>query len=512
MDAFESLSTEEQAQQTRFFIHDLRVEKFFHQLAAIHEDLAKRYEKHNLMGELERHRGYIARLRQALDAAQTARLRYEVVVQSKSPAEEILVAGRAYIEGIMETCRISLLPHWRNFKPFLEVLPEPGQARTLEGKFNEVKTWIAAIDRRTVDFVRFADREEPMIPIAVATRVRSYVEEYLRFYVRGASEKRLEVRLGDLEDGMIYADTPRFNRLLFNLAMNAVDAMRHRRAGIIRFSVQSTEHTVTVEVADEGVGMTAERVEDLLHAHKDLAGELHSLGFVFVRQTVRDFKGKIDIDSTVDVGTQIRLVFPRYRVGDDALAVPSPEGPAVAHADPPAPAHDSSKGVDGWDRVGAIVVEDYCQSLAPLPGCLFSVGVEPSGRVDHFVHRPYDPDWMMGHDDLAPMLYEAVVRGRYEVDEEGELALILKAPLDLEEYWDLRDSPGRVRVPEIGMQMIHDELVRVGAHLIATGMDPETRVYMTHVEPCFVKFGQSFSAEPFELEELAGKEMLAPTL
>ena len=44
---------------------------------------------------------------------------------------------------------------------------------------------------------------------------------------------------------------------------------------------------------------------------KSLDGELHSLGFVFVRQTVAEFNGSLSIESVIDKGTTISISLPR---------------------------------------------------------------------------------------------------------------------------------------------------------------------------------------------------------
>lgn len=496
-------------QEIKFFIHDLRVQKFLHHLLNIHKSLMDCYAEHGLDDTLNRHHDYIDRLRGALSRAHEKRGTYEVTVKSRGESAEVIQSGRDYIESTLEACRIGLLPHWRDWEPFVRELPQDALCRKLESRFNEVKAWIGAIDRRIVNFVRFRDQEVPMEPVAMSSKIRQYVDGQLRYYVRAAGSKRLEIRLGRLDPGYVYADRPRFNRLLFNLTMNACDAMRHKRIGTILVEVRSTDTVVSLEVTDEGTGMSPEKVEEILHDTKDLKGELHSLGFMFVRQTVKAFNGKIYVDSVVGKGTKIKIAFPRYHVEEDEGSLqPIPEthdptGEAIAVLE------RAKHHVKNADQAGKIVVDDYCKSLAPLPGCLFSIGVHPdTGLVDHFVHKAYDPDWMMGHDDLAPMLFEAVFRGRYETDDKCGTALILKSPHKMDEYYDLRKTPEAERSRRPYLRLIHNEYVLIARHLIESGMDGTTMVYITNLEQCFSKVGQSFSGDPFPLTELAQQQLV----
>lgn len=494
-----------QEEEIKFFIHDLRVQKFLHHLLSIHKNLILCYEEAGLEEVLARHRDYVGRYKEALKRAHEGRGRYELAVKSRATSDEIIKTGRQYIDLTLEACRVSLLPHWRDWKPFVEGLPEDASCHNHESAFNEVKAWIGAIDRRIGNFVRFKDQEVPMEPLPVSSRIRKYVDGQLRYYVRAAGSKRLEVRLGRLDPGFIYADKPRFNRLLFNLTMNACDAMQHKRIGTILVEVRSSDLLVNLEVTDEGVGMAQEKVDQIMTTKSDLTGELHSLGFRFVRQTIKAFNGKLYVESEVGKGTKIRISFPRYEHDEELIPLKTshdPTGEAIAVPE------SSSPKIRGADEAGELIVNDYCRSLAPLPGCLFSIGVTPTGHIDHFVRRPYDPDWMMGHDDLAPMLFEAVFRGRYETDDKCGTALILKSPHKLEEYWELRGKDRKRVVRRRGLRMIHNEYVLIARHLIATGMEPSTMVYITNLEQCFSKLGQTFSGDPFPIKELADQEIV----
>ncbi len=68
---------------------------------------------------------------------------------------------------------------------------------------------------------------------------------------------------------------------------------------------------IMLRVRDIGSGIPAEKIEQLLTDKKNLDGELHSLGFVFVRQTVAEFNGSLSIDSVIDKGTTISIFLPR---------------------------------------------------------------------------------------------------------------------------------------------------------------------------------------------------------
>jgi anti-sigma regulatory factor (Ser/Thr protein kinase) len=456
----------------------------------------------------ERHLDYLNRLTIAMGRAYISRTNYETTVKSQQDETSVITSGRAYIADTLEVCRLCLLPHWRDFKEFVSLIPQDPGVLHLESSFNEMKSWIGAIDRRIVNFTRYRDEEVPMKAIPVGRQIRKYVDEQLRYYVRSVGNKRLEIRLGQFQPGLIYADIPRFNRLLFNLVMNACDAMRQKKTGIILIEVYSTDLVVKVEITDEGVGMTSKKREEILTRDSILSGELHSLGFVFVRQTVKAFTGKLYVESELDRGTKISLVFPRYYTEDDQLLLQWDKKEPLNKDVKSDKTATETKHIRRVERAGELILSDFSTSTAPHPGSLFSISVTEDGILDHFVHKAYDPEWMMGHDDLAPMLYEGVFRGRYEKDDLYGEALILKSPHKLKEYWELRETPKAQQKRKTGLKMIHNEYILIARHLIQTGMSGTTKVYLTNLEQCFTALGQQFSEDPFPLSELAGQSLV----
>jgi hypothetical protein len=285
--------------------------------------------------------------------------------------------------------------------------------------------------------------------------------------------------------------------MYFNLVMNAVDAMNDRRVGVLKVSEVVEGNHAVLRVQDDGEGMTPEKVAHLMRDPVSLDGELHSLGFVFVRQTVADFGGQLTIDSRFGSGTTITIRIPRLqgvappprtnessetellpklaRI-DTRMPAPIPAATATPQAKPAAEAkpqaRPSESPDDGERPYGRMLLETFRKSEAQSPGCIFMIAVSTEGRVDAFTQRPYERLWDISHEDLAPMLWQTVVRGRIEEDESKEPMLILKPPSDSGEYFDFRSVPDEQRRKALYVQMVCDEYVRVARKLIATGLPP----------------------------------------
>jgi two-component system, NtrC family, sensor kinase len=129
---------------------------------------------------------------------------------------------------------------------------------------------------------------------------------------------RLETRIED-DIPMISGDPDRLQQLFINLINNALDAMPS--GGTIVVKVASTgaggsdgAGWVTVEVADDGIGMTEEqrtRVFDPFFTTKG-PGRGTGLGLVVVRQIVREHNAEIEVISAPGKGASFILRFPAH--------------------------------------------------------------------------------------------------------------------------------------------------------------------------------------------------------
>jgi hypothetical protein len=345
----------------------------------------------------------------------------------------------------------------------------------------------------------------------VAEELRDFVRNVVYSYVIEKTNARVEIRLNQLESAVLGGNRHRFRRMIFNLVMNAVDAMSHKKVGVLTISVLVDGDGVILRVRDIGSGMPAEKIDQLMADKKSLDGELHSLGFVFVRQTVAEFNGSLSIDSVIDKGTTITIYLPRL-VG----AVAEPRKPVdhektnLTHKidklrleERAAYLKKTAKSGNEHDTCGEAIYGDYLVSDAEFPGAIFAIAVTEDNEIDLFTHRPYERHWNITHEDLSPMLFEATVRGRIEEEEDKTPALIFKSPQSVQEYFEFKGVPDEDRKPERYIAMVHDELIRISRTIIDTGMPAYIGVRVTDLKKFFPYNQELAEQELFPLETLA---------
>lgn len=504
--------------EIKFLIHDLRVERFINEVIHFHVTLNTDLEIYSIEQAQILHGHDLQVLKTKAVSLRKALQDYSNAVKSFSPDRAIIRSGRNYIDTIRSICTLILNPLWGRVDPVLTFLPADSRSSRSYDHYRNCIHWIAGVSRRIEHFLDEQRKEEVYEEFEVASEIEEFTRNVIHGYVAEQSGATVELRLDRLDPAVIGGNCYRFRRMYFNLVMNAVDAMADRKPGVLNISDTVEGNRVVLRVRDNGVGMGSEKIRQLLTDKESLDGELHSLGFVFVRQTIAEFKGDLSIESQLGEGTTVTVSFPRLE-GTQATPEGPPDEEQVDHVSnaggawqergeiSPEPRAASRKTAaasdDKKNSCGRVIYEAYQRSEAQFPGCLFAISITEDETIDFFTHRPYDRYWNMDHEDLSPMYYDATVRGRLEEDDLKRPLLILKEPQVVKEYFQFKNVPEEERSPEKHVQMVHDEYVRIARKLIATGISAEIGVELTGLRRFFPGQDEMSDAEPFPLRLLA---------
>jgi len=496
--------------EIKFLIHDLRVERFINEVIHFHATVNTDLEIHNIQQAQAHHDEDLQELKSKAVTQRKALDKYNEAVKSFADDEEILALGREYVQSVYDTCEFIQDPRWERTESFLELLPETSRSvRSYRHCLNCVR-WISGVYFRIHYFMEEKDHDL-YEKFDIAEELRDFVRNVVYSYVIEKTHARVEIRLNQLDSAVLGGNRHRFRRMVFNLVMNAVDAMSHKKVGVLTISCQVDGDYVMLRVRDIGSGMSNEKIEQLLTDRESLDGELHSLGFVFVRQTVAEFNGSLSIDSVINKGTTISIYLPRL-VGETIEANEpvqyqkvdlSEKINKVRLEERAAYLKKTAKRGNGHDTCGETIYGDYLTSDAEFPGAIFSIAVTRDNEIDLFTHRPYERHWNITHEDLSPMLFEATVRGRLEEEEDKTPTLIFKCPQSVQEYFEFREVPEEQRTPQNYIEMVHDELIRISRVIIDTGMPEDISVRVTDLNKFFAYYQELSELESFPLKILA---------
>ena len=165
--------------------------------------------------------------------------------------------------------------------------------------------------RRLDGIVRnFLGAVRPAVPDLADTQLLEVVAGALALLKDQMAELgvRAVVEVSD-ELPVVLADHGQVKQALFNVIKNALEAMD--RGGQITVRARSDDEWVVLEVADTGVGISADKLTRVFDAYYTTKTDGNGLGLLIVLRILRAHGGRVDVASAAGKGTTVTLRFPQ---------------------------------------------------------------------------------------------------------------------------------------------------------------------------------------------------------
>ena len=531
--------------EIKFLIHDLRVERFINEVIHFHVTLNTDLELCGVDQAQILHGHDLQVLKEKAVSLRKAFQDYSSAVRNFSPDRTVLFTGRHYVNTIHSVCELVLSPLWGRVDKVLTFLPPDSRSIRARKHYVNCIHFIRGVYFRIQQFLDEQNSKGLHQQFDIAPEVEEFMRDVVYGYVMEHSSGRVQIELDRLDAAVVGGNLPRFRRMLFNLVMNAVDAMSNRDPGVLSVGDTLEDSHVVLRIRDNGVGMSREKIRQLLADRETLDGELHSLGFVFVRQTVREFGAELSIESEVGKGTTMTIRFPRVP-GTLAPSRPNTNG-YTGHLAPRliGPLSAQSAGHSGATTLvtaenldpepepvsilptvssatavtappverrtyGRIILQDYAICEAQYPGAIFAMSVTALDEVDS-VRACAVPE-IRAHGARRHLAYvlrgdaarpagtgrgkEADAHPEGSTERSGLLRVEERARRGVEFRGIQPDGPGRVHPSR--------------THASETGMPPDTPVLVDRLREFFPDDPDLARAEPFSLDVLASRPVAGP--
>ena len=132
--------------ETKFLIHDLRVQWFFNEIIYYHVTLTTELEIYSV--EEAGHGADLAELKAKAREVRSRHKDYAEVVKVHAPGETVLIAGQRFIQAAFGMCGLILNPGWGRIDPVLAVLPPESRSVRSQSHYRNCVRWICGVSGR----------------------------------------------------------------------------------------------------------------------------------------------------------------------------------------------------------------------------------------------------------------------------------------------------------------------------------------------------------------------------
>jgi two-component system nitrogen regulation sensor histidine kinase NtrY len=187
---------------------------------------------------------------------------------------------------------------------FDEVFRE--SSRTLLAEIANLKQIIAR-------FSDFSKMPQPQMDMVEVNELIGGVLQLFQAQLKTAGDTKIscETRLAPHLQP-VCGDGELLHRAISNLVSNAIDAMPH--GGTLTVTTRNDDGRVLIEVADTGVGLTAEQRGRIFTPYYTSKPHGTGLGLAIVQSIVSDHGGRIRVQSEAGLGTSFVIELPQARV------------------------------------------------------------------------------------------------------------------------------------------------------------------------------------------------------
>ena len=170
---------------------------------------------------------------------------------------------------------------------------------------------ISAITKQTLAW----SREEATIAVISA---ESLMEDAVKLFQRKMLNKSVVLTRHMDPDVGVRVVAGEMRQVLSNLISNAIDAVRPGGTVDLRVEaiVRDGTRLASISVVDDGCGISPERLAVMFQPFQSSKGSLGSgLGLFISKELVERYGGDLVVESTVDVGTTMRILLPLFDAG-----------------------------------------------------------------------------------------------------------------------------------------------------------------------------------------------------
>jgi len=190
-------------------------------------------------------------------------------------------------------------------------LPASSPARAV---VKEVRQEVLQINRIVSDLLECA---RPKPPETRLSDINATVEHAVMFSRQQALSKSIDIEFRHQSVPLeVEHDSNQVNQVLLNLLLNSIQSIDHR--GKITVTVERHDGVATIAVTDTGRGIAPEHLPHIFRPFYTTKGNGTGLGLSLARRIVEEHGGRIEVSSTLGLGSTFTVFLPLRRASAHA--------------------------------------------------------------------------------------------------------------------------------------------------------------------------------------------------
>ncbi len=209
---------------------------------------------------------------------------------------------------------------FHDFKNILTTISGLAQLSMLKTQSDEIKDYMAHINRATFDFKDTLDKYysytsggQLEIKPYVLKDILNNALEMISYKVNKSNNCdniiKMVVDIGS--DASVICSENQVKQTLLNIIMNAIDAMEDN-GGTLTIELIDDGHFVILNVIDTGVGIAEENLGRVFESKFTTKEFGTGLGLIIAKNNLEKLGGSLNLTSKVNQGTKVEMRFPIY--------------------------------------------------------------------------------------------------------------------------------------------------------------------------------------------------------
>lgn len=164
---------------------------------------------------------------------------------------------------------------------------------------------------------RINDVIEQMLSFGNVTKLNSFtainindiIENCVQVVNRQKSLKEISIITNfDYSIPLLNASNSSMQQLIINILINSVEAVREN--GVVEVSTMQSAQSILIKIKDNGVGLSPKEIDSIFIPYYTTKPSGTGLGMFLVKRILEQYDGKINIESSKGLGTEITITLP----------------------------------------------------------------------------------------------------------------------------------------------------------------------------------------------------------